>query len=158
MEKIKHKQTLQSLEYGILPCYGLICKNTQHFLTNMKKAVQMKHVNPSFFILSFFGEYPSDETDSDAKKDWEFFLCAEVEVFENFLQAYNSSDFKAIAEISRQNKDIAFVLPLLLKNYELIRSGKKNVFAIQIAQDQKQWYGFRIERDVLAMISDEFKN
>ena len=86
------------------------------------------------------------------------FLCAEVEVFESFLQAHNSSDFKAIAEISRQNKDIAFVLPLFLKSYELIRSGKKNVFAIQIAQDQKQWYGFRIEKEFLAVISDEFKN
>lgn len=157
MEKIKHKQTLQSLEYGILPCYGLICKNTQHFLANMKKAVQMNHANPSFFIFSFFGEYPTDETDFDTKKDWDFFLCAEVEVFESFLQAYNSSDFKAIAEISSQNKDIAFVLPLLLKNYELIRSGKKNVFAIQITRDQKQWYGFRIERDVLAVLSDEFE-
>lgn len=158
MEKIKHKQTLQSLEYGTFPCYGLICKSTQHYLGNMKKAVQMKHTKPSFFILSFFGEYPSDETDSDAKKDWEFFLCAEVEVFESFIQAHNSSDFKAIAEISSQNKDIAFVLPLLLKNYELIRSGKKNVFAIKISQDEKRWYGFRIERDVLAVLSDEFRS
>lgn len=158
MEKIKQTQTLQNLEYGNLPCYGLICKDTQHYLGNMKKAVQMKHTNPSFFILSFFGEYPSDEIDSDTKKDWEFFLCAEVELFDSILQACNSSDFKAIAEISSQNKDIAFVLPLLLKNYELIRSGKKNVFAIQIAQDQKQWYGFRIERDILAVLSDEFRN
>lgn len=118
----------------------------------------MNHINPSFCILSFFGEYPSNETNSDAKKDWEFFLCAEVEVFENFLQTCNNSNFKAIAKISSQNKDIAFVLPLLLKNYELIRSGKKNVFAIKIFQDEKQWYGFRIGKEVLAVLSDEFRS
>lgn len=158
MERIKHKQTLQSLEYGILPCYGLICKSTQHYLGNMKKAVQMKHTNPSFFILSFFGEYPLDEADLDIKKDWEFFLCADVELFDNILHAYNSADFEAMAEICKEHKEIAFVFPLLLKNYELIRSGKKNVFAIQIFQDQKRWYGFRIGKEVLAVLSDEFKN
>lgn len=158
MEKIKHKQTLQTLEYGIFSCYGLICKDTQHYLGNMKRAVQMNHINPSFCILSFFGEYPSNETDSDAKKDWEFFLCAEVELFDNILQAYNSADFKAMAELSKEHKEVAFIFPLILKNYELIRSGKKNVFAIKISQDENQWYGFRIERDILAVLSDEFRS
>lgn len=158
MEKIKRTQPLQNPEYGILPCYGLICKDTQHYLGNMKKAVQMKHTDKSFHILSFFGEYPLDEIELNTKKDWEFFLCVEVELFDNILQAYNSADFKAMAELSKEHKEVAFIFPLILKNHELIRSGKKNVFAIRISQDENQWYGFRIKRDVLAVLSDEFRS
>lgn len=153
MEKIKQTQTLQNLEYGNLPCYGLICKDTQHYLGNMKKAVQMKHTDKSFHILSFFGEYPLDETELNTKKDWEFFLCVEVELFDNILQAYNSANFKAMAELSKEHKEVAFIFPLILKNYELIRSGKKNVFALEMDRDGKKNYLFHIDRTLLATLT-----
>lgn len=153
MEKIKHTQTIFSNHYGEIPCLGLISNDFKHYLVNMKKThtFNIPKVN-EIIIQGFFGEYPPNGLDLNYK-DWNFFICIEARVFDDLLARYGKGDLNAIADFSIYHIDISFLLPLLLKQYELIRSGKKNVFALEMERDGKKNYCFYIDRATLATLT-----
>lgn len=153
MEKIKRTQHISSLHYGELPSYGLISDDMNYFLSNMKKTHTFEIPKVKEMIIQgFFGEYPSNGLNPN-HRDWSFFICIEAKVFDQLLQAYNCGDLNAIANFSILYFEINFLLPLLLKQYELIRSGKKNVFALEMDRDGKNNYLFYIDRSILATLT-----
>lgn len=158
MTKVMHLQTIQSEEYGNLKCYGLICNQTDYYLSNMKNPIPLlyKH-SPFISILSFFGKYLPKKT-APSLKGWEYFLCIHCSVLEEFLIAYNSGDFEEIAKFSVQYKEIAFIFPLIIKNYELIRSGKKNIFAIEFEVNQEKHYCIKIQKNVFKALLKQFRD
>lgn len=150
MEKVKHTQMFQTQEYGDFVCYGFICNSTKHYLSSMKTTETLHKGNFPLTIIKTFGEYPRIKV-APAYKDWEAFLSIQSNLFDELMLGYNIGDFTAITNFSIQHKDLGFALPLLLKNYELIRSGKKNVFAIKI----KDRYCFKIDKELFEVLAKE---
>lgn len=157
MEKIKHTQTISSNRYGEIPCFGLISNDVKRYLSNMEKTHTFSIPKVQKIIIQgFFGEYPANGLVQNYK-DWSFFICIEAEVFDDLLSRYGKGDLNAIADFSIRHIEISFLLPLLLKQYELIRSGKKNVFALEMERDGEKNYCFYIDRAILATLTS-FEN
>lgn len=158
MKKIIHIQTMHNSEYGLLTCYGHICPETRYYIRTMKKVSDFKHNHSGeIFLSSFFGTYPKSEF-SPAINDWKYFLAIKRDTLQTLMDSYNKGDFKNIASFSMQNRELALVLPLILKTYELTRSGKKNVFCVEFNKTPKKDYYFEIDREVFNTLSEEFKN
>lgn len=158
MKKIIHIQTMHNSEYGLLTCYGHICPETRYYLRTMKKVSDFKHNHSDeIFLSSFFGTYPKTDF-SPAIKDWKYFLAIKRTTLQTLMDSYNKGDFKNIASFPMQYKELAFALPLILKVYELARSGKKNVFCVELNKLPEKNYYFEIDREVFNILSEEFKN
>ncbi|RDU71180.1 hypothetical protein [Helicobacter brantae] len=158
MKKIIHIQTIHNSEYGLLTCYGHICKETRHYISTMKKVSDFKHNHSDLiFLSSFFGTYPQSEFAPEIR-DWKYFLCIKHSTLQMLLDSYNRGDFKSIASFPMQHRELAFALPVILKAYELTRSGKKNIFCIDFNKLPQKNYYFEIEREVFNILSEEFRN
>lgn len=156
MEQIRSVQTLRNSSYGNLICYGYICNLTKEYLINMSKSAELQHKHSDIIsLMSVFGEYPKNKV-APAYKDWGYFLCIQSQVFDKFISACNGGRFKDIASFAVQNQDITFAITVILKLYELTRSGKKNIFCIKFGDKLMKKYGFWIEKEVFDTLSNEF--
>ena len=157
MKKIIHVQTIRNSEYGLLTCYGHICPETKHYISTMKKVSDFKHNHSDvIFLSSFFGTYPKSDFSPEIK-DWKYFLCIKHSTLAILLDGYNKGDFKSIATFPIEHRELAFILPAILKAYELTRSGKKNVFCVDFNKMAEKNYYFEIDREVFNILSGEFK-
>lgn len=141
MKRFFCSRTVKTQGIGSLFYYGNTYKEIRQFLRKVREFEAIPAPSSSlFYYLTLKGEDPLNKTSKS-----EEFLCMKRKPLIKLLTFLKNKDFEKLAEFGVQYKEIATIIPWIVKKFEFTRSGKKDLYILEIKIDQDYYCGWPIE-------------
>lgn len=146
MTKVMHLQTIQSEEYGKLKCYGLVCKQTDYYLSNMKIQYHF-HTNILLLYpyLAFLGNiYPKKQ--HHHLRVGSIFCVFTVLFLKNSLWLITVGILKRLQNFQSNTKRLLLSFHLLSKTMSLLDLEKRISLLLSLKSIKKKIIASRFKK------------